>query len=404
MLRIDVNNGLPYTIPASNPYFGQTDTLPEIWALGMRNPWKFSFDALTGDMWIGDVGQNNWEEIDMEPAGSAGGYNWGWRCYEGFNPNNTGGCNGIAFYDFPVDEYNHGAPYNFCSITGGLVYRGSKYPGMQGHYFFTDYCAGAIYSLFPNGLGGYTETLVDAGPGFGNVAFGTDKNQNLYLCNISGTIYKVVDNCGTFNPSISANGTGGLISTAGTQYWWWQNGTIVSGATSQNYAPTSSGTFYATVSNGTCTRRTNSIQWVVQGGIPGCTYPSASNYNPDADVDDGSCIFDILGCTNPLAINYDPSATLEDGSCIIGTVGCMEPFACNYDPFAEYSDCSLCDFTSCLGCTEPCASNFDPSAIIDDGSCEPCTPGTCQADFNGDGLVGISDLLFFVGQFGVECP
>jgi glucose/arabinose dehydrogenase len=89
MLRIDVDNGTPYGIPASNPYFGQTDTLPEIWAMGMRNPWKFSFDELTGDMWIGDVGQNAQEEIDFEPAGSPGGSNWGWRCYEGLNAYST---------------------------------------------------------------------------------------------------------------------------------------------------------------------------------------------------------------------------------------------------------------------------------------------------------------------------
>jgi hypothetical protein len=403
MLRLDIDNGLPYSIPASNPYFGQVDTLPEIWALGMRNPWKFSFDELTGEMWIGDVGQNLWEEIDVEPASSSGGYNWGWRCYEGFNAYNTAGCNGSGFYDQPVKNYSHGAPYNFCSITGGLVYRGAKYPGMQGHYFFTDYCAGGIYTLRPDGLGGYLETLADAGPGFGNVAFGTDKNQNLYLCNTNGTIYEIIDNCGSFNPSISSTGLGGLTSSSGTQYWWWLNGTVVGGATSQNYTPTASGSYYATVNNGTCIRQTNSIEWLIQTGIPGCTYPAASNYNAEAEVDDGSCLFDIFGCTNPLASNYDPNATSDDGSCLLGIAGCLEPMACNYNPFADYSDCSLCDFTSCLGCTEPCADNYDPSALIDNGTCVPCNLSPCAADFNDDGLVGISDLLFFVGQFGTLC-
>lgn len=401
MLRINVTGVPTFTIPSTNPYFGQTDTLPAIWAMGARNPWKFSFDDLTGDMWIGDVGQNAWEEINMEPAGTPGGSNWGWRCYEGFNDYNINNCNGSTYYDFPVKEYSHGSPYNFCSITGGIVYRGAKYPGMQGHYFFTDYCAGGIYTLFANGLGGYTETLADPGPGFGNVAFGTDTNGNLYLCNASGTIYEIVDNCGPFSPTITTNGIGGLQAVAGTQYWWWNNGTIVNGANNQTFTPTASGTYYATVSNGTCTRQTNSVLWIVQSGIPGCTYSSALNFNAEADVDDGSCIFPLYGCIDPLANNYDGAANTDNGTCLYGVPGCLDPYACNYDSDVDYQDCTLCDYATCQGCTEPCAENYDPSASIDDGSCIACAQ--CPGDLNNDGIVGLADLLVFVANFGSLC-
>jgi hypothetical protein len=402
MLRIDVDNGTPYGIPSSNPYFGQTDTLPEIWAMGMRNPWKFSFDELTGDMWIGDVGQNAQEEIDFEPAGSPGGSNWGWRCYEGLNAYNLSGCNGSSFYDFPVKQYSHSAPYSFCSITGGIVYRGSKFPGMYGHYFFTDYCASTIYTLYPDGNGGYTETNVDGGPGFGNVAFGTDANSNLYLANIGGTIYEIEDDCGTFDPVITASGLE-LQATAGTQYWWWLNGTQIPGATSQTFTPTSSGLYYATVSNGTCTRQTNSLQWLVQSGVPGCTYAQAINYNSEATVDDGSCILPAPGCTDPAAANYDPQANTDNGSCLYGIGGCMEPLACNYDPAATYEICGSCEFSTCQGCTQSCADNYDPNATIDDGSCTGCEVQTCAGDLNGDQVVGTADLLIFVANYGLSC-
>lgn len=404
MLRIDVDNGFPYGIPPSNPFFGQTDTLPEIWALGLRNPWKFSFDALTGDMWIGDVGQNLWEEIDMEPANSAGGSNWGWRCYEGLHTYNTTGCSGNAFYDFPLKEFSHSGAYGFCSITGGRVYRGSEYPGMQGNYFFADYCASNIYTLFPNGIGGYVETIVHPGVGFGSVAFGEDSDLGMYLCNIGGTVYKIKDDCGAFMPIISSDGNGSLEATpGGTEYWWWNNDQLVtSTGTDPSYSPAETGLWYATVSNATgCIRQSNSLLWLISTGIPGCTYPDAINYNVNAETDDGSCIFPVPGCMDVLAYNFDPAANVDDGSCVYGIAGCMEQFACNYDPQAAYNDCSLCDFASCHGCTEPCAVNYDPEATIDDGSCQPCAG--CTGDLNFDSVVNISDLLLFIAEFGTFC-
>ena len=155
ILRIDVDS-LPYSIPADNPFVGVTGD-DEIWAYGMRNPWRFSFDRDTGDLYIGDVGQNAWEEIDIQPAGAAGGENYGWRCYEGDHAYNTSGCPSASTMVFPVYEYAQGgSPYR-CSITGGNVYRGNGIPDLQGTYFFGDYCSNQIWSFRWDGSGGITD-------------------------------------------------------------------------------------------------------------------------------------------------------------------------------------------------------------------------------------------------------
>ncbi len=316
MLRIDIDNGLPYTIPASNPYFEQTDTLPEIWALGMRNPWKFSFDRLTGDMWIGDVGQGTQEEIDFEAAGSPGGKNWGWKCYEGNVSYSTAGCQPMSFYDFPVQVHTHAEGY--CSITGGVVYRGHSFPALNGLYFFTDYCTGLIMSLYPNGSGGYIETNMFS-TGAGVVAFGESSAGEVYVAKNTNTIYKLADSC-PFYPDITSNGAGVLQSAAGTNYWWYRNDLIIPGATQATYTPTLAGTYYARVSNGTCTRQTNSISWIIVEGIGGCTYANATNYDSTAEVDDGSCLFSV-NCDCPADLNVDGIITVEDLILFMGVFG-----------------------------------------------------------------------------------
>lgn len=140
MLRIDVDSASPYAIPPSNPFVGPGNPLDEIWALGLRNPWRFTFDRLLGDLWIGDVGQGAWEEIDLEPAGDPGGSNWGWRCLEGTHVYDTSGnCPpDLGVLDDPVYEYSH---TEGCAITGGPVYRGSPNASLFGSYLFADYCA-----------------------------------------------------------------------------------------------------------------------------------------------------------------------------------------------------------------------------------------------------------------------
>ncbi len=184
MLRIDVDSGSPYGIPASNPFVGPGNPLDEIWALGLRNPWRFSFDRLLGDMWIGDVGQTEWEEVDLEPAGDPGGRNWGWRCLEGTHIYDTSGnCpTDLSVLDDPVYEYSHSEG---CAITGGHVYRGSPNSVYFGQYLFADYCAGnQLRTLTYTGSAWVRSTHTLAPPSSLNLsrptAFGEDAIGNVY--------------------------------------------------------------------------------------------------------------------------------------------------------------------------------------------------------------------------------
>lgn len=312
MLRINVPGDGTYSSPADNPYVGDGAVPDEIWSLGLRNPWKFSFDALTGDMWIGDVGQNQLEEIDMEPFGTPGGTNYGWRCMEGFSPYNNSGCGGLTLTD-PVADYSHGSPYNFCSITGGIVYRGSTYDNMYGHYFFTDYCDGSIYTLYPDGVGGFVETEVSSDGNFGYVAFGEDVNKELYLVDNGGTIYKVTDPCDYFDLSISSNGTELTASTA-DNYQWYLNGNAIASATNSSYTPVTDGEYYCKgVNNDGCVAYSNSLN-LAAGGIYvlGCTQECSSSYNPLAQIDDGSCIIDYSCGDCPGDFTGDNAVTIAD--------------------------------------------------------------------------------------------
>lgn len=188
MLRIDVNTTTApfYTSPASNPYVGITGN-DEIWAIGVRNPWKFSFNRLNGDLWIADVGQNNIEEINKVPSPLTAGLNFGWRCYEGNVAYNTSGCAPIGTMTMPIAQYNHSQG---CSITGGYVYTGTQYPNFLNKYFFADYCENRIgYADSTTGTITYTPYF----SGNNNFSsFGEDINGELYISN-GNTIYKIVD-------------------------------------------------------------------------------------------------------------------------------------------------------------------------------------------------------------------
>ncbi len=198
MLRIDVDNGEPYTIPSDNPFADDDFTLDEIWALGLRNVWRFSFDAVTGDMWLGDVGQSSWEEIDFQPASSTGGENYGWRCYEGnadFEIDND--CEPKSSMTFPVFEYEN-TQFGDCSVTGGFVYRGCELKGLYGHYIFGDYCSGQFWSITPDGAEWNAVEIGDLNVSCSS--FGEDAKGELYVVdhpfNASSTVFKIVSSSG----------------------------------------------------------------------------------------------------------------------------------------------------------------------------------------------------------------
>ena len=188
MLRIDVNGALPYTVPPDNPFVGLTAVLPEIWSIGLRNPWRYSFDRATGDLYLADVGQNQIEEINIESAGHRG-LNYGWNLMEG-NGCYLSGCstNGLTP---PVHQYDHSEG---CAVTGGYVYRGQRLPSLYGRYFYSDYCSGWVRSFLWNGSGVFDQREWPALAPGGNVSsFGEDAAGELYVLSLSnGTVHRFV--------------------------------------------------------------------------------------------------------------------------------------------------------------------------------------------------------------------
>lgn len=175
LLRIDVSPQIGYAIPPGNPYAGGGG-LPEIWAYGLRNPWRFSFDRLTGDLYIADVGQAAWEELNIIRAPAAAGLNFGWKIREGSHPYQQNQPSGLNLVD-PAYEYNHDQG---CSITGGFVYRGKELPEMYGIYLFGDYCSGTIWGVLPDGGGGVSvQPLFKIGALISS--FALDEDGEIYL-------------------------------------------------------------------------------------------------------------------------------------------------------------------------------------------------------------------------------
>ena len=204
LLRIDVDNAPPdaaYSIPDDNPFVDDPNVRPEIWSLGLRNPWRFSFDAETGDLYIADVGQNAREEIDFEVAGSSGGANYGWRRLEGDGTFSGGTALGPGELTGPIYDYTHGGgAFRGCSVTGGVVYRGCRIPSLHGAYFLADYCNdwigtfrvedGAVTELqdrtadLNRGISPRRATAVSS--------FGTDAQGEVYVCSMPSSLYRIV--------------------------------------------------------------------------------------------------------------------------------------------------------------------------------------------------------------------
>ena len=195
MLRINVNGRTStrnYTIPSSNPYVGRTGR-DEIWQRGLRNPWRFSFDRANGNLWIGDVGQNKYEEVDRAVRTTTGpgrGINWGWRVMEGFHCYRPAtGCS-TSGKKKPLLEYSH-ASNGRCAVTGGYVYRGKAIPALAGWYVYGDYCSGEVWAVPGTASSKPTPVrLLGTGSGRLVAGFGQDDAGELYLCDLNGTVYR----------------------------------------------------------------------------------------------------------------------------------------------------------------------------------------------------------------------
>jgi len=228
ILRIDVNTGVQgtYAIPPDNPFVGTPGAAPEVWHYGVRSPWRFSFDRLTGDFWLGDVGQATWEEIDFVPAGVSG-VNFGWRCREGAHCTGLSNCASCPDPGAtePVVEYPHTA--GRCAVIGGYVYRGAAMPWLQGTYFYGDFCSGRIWTLEYDGttVSNFVERTSELDPGDEGVislvtGFGEDASGELYVFDrAGGEVWKIVEEgCDvTAYCSAGANtvGSGASISGGG---------------------------------------------------------------------------------------------------------------------------------------------------------------------------------------------
>lgn len=194
MLRINVNNSniAPYyTIPADNPFVANPNIRDEIWALGLRQPWRWSFDGLTGDMWIGDVGQSKWEEVDFIPASHAGGVNHGWECYEGDSINKAQVCPAVTNYLPPVFAYGHNFNDGGAVVIGGYVYRGALYTTLQGYYICIDYFSKNLWKIKPAESGTGWDVYLQKGVPNEIESFGEGEDGELYATTIGGLLYKV---------------------------------------------------------------------------------------------------------------------------------------------------------------------------------------------------------------------
>jgi len=188
MLRLNIDLGDPYTPAAGNPFLDTQNVLPEVWAWGLRNPWRFSFDRANGNLYIADVGQGAREEINVVSA-TAAGLNYGWRIMEGTRCYGTDSCNQSGL-TLPLLDYDHSG--GACSITGGYVYRGSAVPGIGGHYFYSDYCAGFLRSFRYSG--GAAADQINWGLDLGNVlSFGEDAAGELYVLTSDGRVRRIIE-------------------------------------------------------------------------------------------------------------------------------------------------------------------------------------------------------------------
>jgi glucose/arabinose dehydrogenase len=223
LLRLNINNiEVPpyYTIPPDNPYVGDPNVRDEIYSMGLRNPWRWSFDRVTNDLWLADVGQNEWEELNFRESGTTNVVNYGWRCYEGTHEFNTNGCLPASNYNMPIFEYPHDTTGGF-SVTGGFVYRGPDFPNLTGYYLMSDFVTGHLWKVIRSGAG-FTVTRQPLART--NISsYGEAENGALFAVTLGGTLFKVEATVDAPLPVtllnfVGTSGTGGVNLTWETTF------------------------------------------------------------------------------------------------------------------------------------------------------------------------------------------
>ncbi|MAT80053.1 MAG: hypothetical protein CMJ29_00215 [Phycisphaerae bacterium] len=411
MLRIDVSS-LPYTIPPSNP-FGD-----EIWSYGLRNVWRASFDRDTGDLWMGDVGQNAWEEIDFQPANSSGGENWGWRCYEGDNSYNTSGCPSSATMTFPIWEYSHGGSPFRCSITGGYVYRGSSMPWMNGTYFFGDYCSNQIWTLRYDGssVSDYQERTSELTPNAGAIgaisSFGEDYYGELYVCDLNGEIFSIRPDQPTgaccFNDQCVPNQTSATCANVGGEY----QGDNVNCADVNCLTPPSNDDCDNAAVAGEGNTNFDTENATDSGYTESCTFGQDVWYKFDP-LYDGTMLASVTGTL------FSPEIGFYEGSCPTGN---FEAVACGESSFI-YSVSEGTSYWFRIGNNsgDTGFGTLTISVIPSEENCEGDCNGddvrdvndmlalladygqSSDCDITGDDIITVDDILAFLSDFGVPC-
>ena len=395
MLRLDVDSGSPYAIPPDNPFVGISGD-DEIWAYGLRNPWRCSFDRDRGDLWIGDVGQNAWEEIDFQPASSAGGENWGWRCYEGDHSYSTSGCDSSSTMEFPIWEYSHSSG---CSVTGGNVYRGADMPGMEGVYFFADYCSSAIWSMRYDGssVSEFTTRTSELSPSSDGYsissisAFGEDARGEIYICDLGGEVFKII-------PETPPDPTGACCVATNCSVATEVACVAADGEWLGKDIPCDASTCAVPPDNDECADAD----------------PVGDGWNAIATWDATPSGPDEAGCDTGNDTWYAWTATCSGEA--IAAISGTTPI--NFDPsMAVYAACPGGP-GELLGCASPSSGNtaiFDttvgatyllrvgaPDGVTGDGSVLiVCTPGEdCPTDIDGNGATDVSDVLAVIAAWG----
>jgi len=327
LLRIDIDTEEGYRIPDDNPFAMDDETLDEIWALGLRNPWRFSFDRENSDLWIADVGQNAIEEVNKVGAESTGGENYGWRCYEGTRPNILSGCLSPDNYVFPVFEYNHSQGDR--SITGGFVYRGNRYPNLRGYYIFADFVSSSFFTLKETEEGFESERLGLLGLPSPS-SFGENSEGELFVASyFAGTIFRVIDFCQAYTPWLEYDEENDEMVivlesgdwTADVTIEWFLDGALIEDQTENRLLNPENGTYTVKVDHNKGCTATSEPYFLMISSLESESWPSSLKVwpNPSTGVLNftsdltGSVSFSLVDVTGKVVESFvlAPSAVSQ---------------------------------------------------------------------------------------------